>query len=67
MRLEKAGLDTGVYLSCFLLVICTIAQKSISIRDSDVGEAERAEAMSDIFEKGEECYMGKWQQVRRLT
>lgn len=60
MRLEKAGLDTGVYLSCFLLVICTIAQKPISIWDSGVGEAERAEAMSGIFEKGEECYMGKY-------
>ena len=47
-------------MSCFLLVTCTIAQKPISIWDSGVGEAERAEAMSGIFEKGEECYMGKY-------
>lgn len=47
-------------MSCFLLVTCTIAQKPISIWDSGVGEAERPEAMSGIFEKGEECYMGKY-------
>ena len=47
-------------MSCFLLITCTIAQKPISIWDSGVGEAERAEAMSGIFEKGEECYMGKY-------
>ena len=47
-------------MSCFLLVTCTIAPKPISIWDSGVGEAERAEVMSGIFEKGEECYMGKY-------
>ena len=47
-------------MSCFLLVTCTIAQKPISIWDSGVGEAERPEAMPGIFEKGEECYMGKY-------
>lgn len=47
-------------MSCFLLVTCTIAQKPISIWDSGVGESERPEAMSGIFEKGEECYMGKY-------
>ena len=47
-------------MSCFLLVTCTIAQKPISIWDSGVGEVERPEAMSGIFEKGEECYMGKY-------
>lgn len=47
-------------MSCFLLVTCTIAQKPISIWDSGVGEAERPEAISGIFEKGEECYMGKY-------
>lgn len=47
-------------MSCFLLVTYTIAQKPISIWDSGVGEAERPEAMSGIFEKGEECYMGKY-------
>ena len=47
-------------MSCFLLVTCTIAQKPISIWDSGAGEAERPEAMSGIFEKGEECYMGKY-------
>ena len=49
-----------MYLSCFLLVTCTIAQKPISIWDSGVGEAERPEAMSGIFEKGAECIMGKY-------
>ncbi len=60
MRLEKAGLDTGgvfVLLSFGYMHNCP---KAISIWDSGVGEAERPEAMPGIFEKGEECYMGKY-------
>ena len=50
----------GCICPAFFWLHAQLPKKPISIWDSGVGEVERPEAMSGIFEKGEECYMGKY-------
>ena len=50
----------GCICPAFFWLHAQLPKKPISIWDSGVGEVERPETMSGIFEKGEECYMGKY-------
>ena len=64
MNAYETGESRTRYRGCicpaFFWLHAQLPKKPISIWDSGVGEVERPEAMSGIFEKGEECYMGKY-------